>query len=185
MRYFYDTEFHERGPAHPIELISFGIVSEEGRELYLINTDFDWDDPKHSGSPSIDWLRENAMPHILKGDELDRYGLPFNEFKGRLLRFIDHQPELWGYFSAYDHMMLSQIFGRMVDLPRHWRHTMDLQQVIRSMHLKKSDLPLHRNEGGVVRHRAIDDARWVKDVWEYIFRGDGPLSQDLPFIEGN
>lgn len=178
MRYFYDTEFHERGPGHPIELISIGIVSENGRELYLINSDFDWDDPKHTDSPSIEWLRENVKPHVI-GTQLDSYGVPFAEIKSRLLRFVDRTAELWAYYAAYDHVVFAQVFGTMAQLPfKSWMHTMDLRQVIRSMHLSKESLPQQQNE-----HLAIDDARWNKRVWEYIFLGNGPLSQDTPFIE--
>ena len=37
MKYFFDTEFCERGNMHPIELISIGIVCEDGREYYAVN----------------------------------------------------------------------------------------------------------------------------------------------------
>ena len=39
MRYFYDTEFIEDG--NTIELVSIGIVAEDGREYYAVSTDFD------------------------------------------------------------------------------------------------------------------------------------------------
>ena len=39
MRYFYDTEFIENG--RTIELISIGVVAEDGREFYAISTEFD------------------------------------------------------------------------------------------------------------------------------------------------
>ena len=35
MKIFYDTEFIENG--RTIELISIGMVAEDGRELYLVN----------------------------------------------------------------------------------------------------------------------------------------------------
>lgn len=45
MRYFYDTEFIEDG--HTIELISIGVVAEDGREYYAVSTEFD---PERAGS---------------------------------------------------------------------------------------------------------------------------------------
>ena len=39
MRYFYDCEFIEDGTT--IELVSVGIVAEDGREFYAVSTDFD------------------------------------------------------------------------------------------------------------------------------------------------
>ena len=39
MRYFYDTEFIEDGQT--IELVSIGIVGENGSEYYAVSMDFD------------------------------------------------------------------------------------------------------------------------------------------------
>ena len=39
MRYWFDTEFDERGP--DIQLISIGIVAEDGRHYHVANADYD------------------------------------------------------------------------------------------------------------------------------------------------
>lgn len=68
MNYYLDTEFHEYAkkplfgkPINTIELISIGIVSEDGREYYAVSKDFDvnlaWDN---------EWLRENVLFPIYK-----------------------------------------------------------------------------------------------------------------------
>lgn len=44
MRYFYDTEFIEDG--HTIDLISIGVVAEDGRSYYAISKAFN---PKKAG----------------------------------------------------------------------------------------------------------------------------------------
>ena len=55
--YCYDTEFLEDGKT--IELISIGIVCEDGREYYAVNSDCNWERiRKH------DWLWENVVPHL-------------------------------------------------------------------------------------------------------------------------
>ena len=55
MRYFYDTEFIEDG--RTIELISIGVVAEDGREYYAVSTEFD---PERAGS----WVRANVLPKL-------------------------------------------------------------------------------------------------------------------------
>lgn len=68
MKYFFDTEFHERikkpwfGKKHHLmELISIGIVDEDGRTYYAVSSDFDlkaaWENQ---------WLRDNVLHPIYK-----------------------------------------------------------------------------------------------------------------------
>ena len=57
MRYFYDTEFIEDG--RTIELISIGVVAEDGREYYAVSTEFD---PERAGS----WVRANVPGATVK-----------------------------------------------------------------------------------------------------------------------
>jgi hypothetical protein len=66
MKYFLDTEFHEYkkkplfGKAiDTIELISIGIVAEDGREYYAISKDFDI-----KAAWNNEWLRENVLKSI-------------------------------------------------------------------------------------------------------------------------
>lgn len=61
--YCYDTEFLEDGST--IELISIGIVCEDGREYYAINADIDEDRIKRD-----QWLLNNVWVHLpLRGFE--------------------------------------------------------------------------------------------------------------------
>ena len=55
MRFFYDSEFIEDGTT--IELISIGVVAEDGREFYAVSTEFD---PARAG----DWVRANVLPKL-------------------------------------------------------------------------------------------------------------------------
>lgn len=66
MKYFLDTEFHEYkkkplfGKAvDTIELISIGIVAEDGREFYAISKEFDV-----KAAWKNNWLRENVLMNI-------------------------------------------------------------------------------------------------------------------------
>lgn len=55
--YCYDTEFLDDGST--IELISIGIVCDDGREYYAVNSDMDTQRiGKHQ------WLMDNVWPHL-------------------------------------------------------------------------------------------------------------------------
>lgn len=92
MKYFFDTEFHEyqKKPLFSkqidtIELISIGIVAEDGRTYYAISKDFDlkaaWNKyqiennheiPQSLGDKKKYWLRDNILKPIWQ-DLKDRY----------------------------------------------------------------------------------------------------------------
>ena len=56
MRYFYDTEFIENGST--IDLVSIGIVAEDGREYYAVSTDAD-----HTKANK--WVRKHVLDKLL------------------------------------------------------------------------------------------------------------------------
>lgn len=64
MRYFYDTEFIEDGKT--IDLVSIGIVAEDGRELYLQSVEFDY----HKASK---WVKENVLAHLVTCPHTEHY----------------------------------------------------------------------------------------------------------------
>lgn len=87
MKYFLDTEFHEYHkqesiygikigePVPTIDLISIGIVSEDGREYYAISNEFNLEDAWNSYQLSSDstdktlreyWLRKNVLGSIFR-----------------------------------------------------------------------------------------------------------------------
>jgi hypothetical protein len=131
MRYHYDWEFKEDGIT--IEPISLGMVDDNGRELYLINTAAVRAFQEREYFNKLDstdiWLKANVFNHISEAD-IEQYGLGVSDpglFRTKaathVYNFIldglgySDVPELWGYFAAYDHVCLSQLFGRMIDLP--------------------------------------------------------------------
>lgn len=61
MKYFLDTEFHEykKNGVDTIELISIGIVAEDGREYYAVCNEFDI-----HAAMNNDWLRLNVLRPI-------------------------------------------------------------------------------------------------------------------------
>lgn len=174
MRFWYDTEFIEDGKT--IELISIGIVAEDGDEYYAVNADAPWKRIKKHP-----WLMANVVPHLPKtyGDARNQqpkswlFNIADPTVKPRLtiatevrqfLTAHNGPVELWGYYSAYDHVLLAQLFGPMIALPKGipmW--TNDVQQVAAARGLEHC-LPAQTG----IAHNALDDARWTKAAWEYL-----------------
>src|ERR1044072_3289581 len=122
MKVWHDWEFLETG--NSVYPISVGMVREDGKELYLEFADAPWDKIMAHG-----WLRDNVVPLlncysdgslvILRGTETfkNRLGV-FTKVYEFLREANEHGPlELWGWYSAYDHVCLGQLFGAMVNLP--------------------------------------------------------------------
>lgn len=175
--YCYDTEFLEDGAT--IELISIGIVCEDGREYYAVNHDADW-----KRIEKDDWLMTNVVPHLpmRRGEKPYKFedrswiwGLDMrstlikpkwliaNEVREFLLAHPGVSatgdgkpiPELWAYYAAYDHVALAQLWGPMIHRPKGipmWTH--DLMQLIEPLDGFKKPA-----QAGA-EHNALADARW-------------------------
>lgn len=184
MKVFYDWEFIEDGRS--IEPISIGMVADDGRELYLVNEEVD-DDPLKKRIRRHRWLMDNVIPHLplrdgkvnrssahTQGGDWGHYSLDQHDnrvvsrrfMRNAIRNFLEASApvELWGYYSAYDHVLLAQQYGPMISRPAAmpmW--TNDVQQVAATMGLDNS-LP----EQTGTAHNALDDARWTKAAWEYL-----------------
>lgn len=152
MKYFLDTEFIEAGRGNPVTLISIGIVAEDERTFYAISSEFNADD-------ASDWVRKNVIPHL--GDEPRQ---TCAEITAGILQFIgDDTPEFWGYYADYEWVVLCQLFGTMINLPKGWpMFCRDIKQM--AVELGNPRLPNHHH----VEHNALGDARWNKLAWEWL-----------------
>lgn len=167
-RYFFDTEFIEDG--RTIDLISIGIVCEDGRELYAESTEVDW-------SKASDWVLENVKPHlwhqladkreanVWHRDPFHSGGfLPRAQIASEIVRFVDvgvERPEFWADYADYDWVVLCQLFGTMMDLPVGWpMFCMDLRQEVHR--LGDPRLPKQTS----IEHHALADALWTREAWE-------------------
>jgi hypothetical protein len=164
MRIWYDTEFNEDG--RQIILLSIGLVGEDGRKLYLENRDADRDEVN-------DWVKANVVPNLhacLTNGGACQDNCPLRtpaQIREELLAFCDPQkygkPEFWGYYSAYDHVALCQLFGAMINLPRGWpMYTNDLKQWCDQL----GNPRLPAQESG--QHHALADAEWNRRAWEFL-----------------
>jgi len=61
MRYYLDTEFIEDG--RTIDLLSIGLVADDGRELYLCNSEWDRTSDPRRAKPLV-WVLEHVVPYL-------------------------------------------------------------------------------------------------------------------------
>jgi hypothetical protein len=182
----YDLEFLEDG--RTIVLISIGMVCDDGREYYAVNSEAPWDRIKEN-----DWLVRNVVPHlpVTGRRSLDAYlanpaahhprppinlvgpDLTDSRVKPRFVignevrDFIQAtaEPALWANYGAYDHVGLAQLWGPMVRLPAGVpMFTHDIQQERDRLGLAWDDLP----EQVGTEHNALSDARHNQTVRRWL-----------------
>jgi hypothetical protein len=154
MKYFLDTEFIEGfhkplfgKKRHFIDLISIGIVCEDGREYYAISNEF------RERDADI-WVKQNVISKLdskntfragmitptmhfagpvwksnesIKKDLLTFFGCKRDQLFWRAPEGI----EVFGYYSDYDWVLFCSLFGRMIDLPKGFpMYCIDLKQTL-------------------------------------------------------
>lgn len=199
-RFFYDTEFIEDGQT--IDLVSIGMVAEDGRELYAVSREFD----EHA-LLSNPWLVDNVWPSLPTKPcppghrcmsnghgHLDDYH-PDVRPRAQIARMVrdfilgtdpDQLPhvELWAWYGAYDHVALAQLFGRMIDLPEGvpmW--TNDLRQEAERLgvadHMPEQPDGLHNAladaKHNLVRARFLDQVAAQREAERDLARGETHL----------
>lgn len=176
MKYFYDTEFHEDGKT--IDFISIGILAEDGREFYAVSNEFDT-----RRVAKNDWLMENVMnsidhdqfitydfdgtPAVRDIYVTDKAAATRRQIAVDLMGFVgyDRKPEFWAWYSAYDHVCLAQIYGKMIDLPGLIpMYTNDIRTLVDLARLQPNQLP--RQPEGL--HNALTDAKHNKVRYDFL-----------------
>ena len=186
MKYWLDTEFIEDGKT--IDLISIGVVAENGREFYAVNNECHW-------YMANDWVLENVLlpmgidrqgwmerdpnmmsPRVREGYLRSRSRLAIREemlwYFGSAVTndegdgFWDESVkdiEFWAYYGDYDWVAFCQLFGTMMDLPKGFpMYCRDIKQWCDMLGNPK--LPAQ----GKGEHNALEDARWNKVAWEFL-----------------
>ena len=183
--WFYDTEFHEMGGKWPIEAISIGAKRRRGGEpYYAIFDDFDMFSAWHDKGPNNDyWLRENVLKKLplVKRDNgelwVDGDGTPVLDdrhaavksrqvIRTQLERYFrlgeDIKRRVWAWYADYDHVVLSQIWGTMSQLPEGMpMFTHDLKQVVDMA----GNPAMPKQQGDA--HNALDDAEHLEQMFNY------------------
>jgi len=157
MKIFFDTEFIEDG--RTIELLSIGMVREDGLEFY---SEAMWTDR----SRASDWVRENVIPNLTGPGHWTREKMATD-----IISFAGLNPEFWAYYADYDWVVLCQLFGTMMDLPGSWpMYCRDFKQW-----LDDNGNP-RMSEQGSMHHNAIADARHLKENFDALMNADAPPS---------
>ena len=163
MRFCLDTEFVERDAQ--IDLISIGVVGEDGREYYAVRREF------NTGRARLHaFVGRHVWPHLprktveqgsARHDLIDHDHpnvKPGKQIAEELAAFLLEPPgpvELWAWMSAYDHVAWTGLYGSMVDLPD------DLPWITRDIEdyrirLGHPELPA---QDPATQHHALWDAR--------------------------
>jgi hypothetical protein len=155
-KFFYDTEFIEYPST--IDLISIGIVNGNGEALYRINKECDFE----KANP---WVKDNVISKL--PPKSDPAWVTRDIIRDDIIRFLNPSKEdpiqLYGYYSAYDHVALCWLFGPMIELPEGMpMYTTDIKQL--AMHFGNPKLP-EQEEG---EHDALADARWNRQAYRFL-----------------
>jgi hypothetical protein len=147
-RIWMDTEFIEDG--RTIDLISIGMVREDGAEYYAESEECDL-------SKASSWVRDNVLPHLTNA------GKPRAVIAHEIVEFVGEKPEIWGYYCDYDWVALCQLYGTMMELPKGWpMFCLDIKQACVSV----GDPRLPVQDRG--EHNALSDALWNRTAWEFL-----------------
>jgi hypothetical protein len=148
VKVYHDWEFLASG--NKVVPISVGMVREDGEELYA---EFYLGSRLWSKIEENPWLCENVMPLLQQRQHT------YLEIRESVKKFFEVPDlELWGWYSAYDHMCLGQLFGGMLNLPRRAFWTNDIRQELHRLGEKAPRIPDLR-EPHEKQHFALDDAR--------------------------
>lgn len=173
MNFFFDTEFLEDGKT--IELISIGIVAEDGREFYAEVMLPMWGGT-HPGDFRLwqriqehPWLMENVVPHLRQAKDPMAAGNTKAEIAQAVLDFVNERPtgtipKFWAYYASYDWVVLCQLYGTMLGLPEGWpMFVRDIKQLAEEVGgvklLKQPETDMHD---------ALNDARWNAQMYNHI-----------------
>lgn len=157
---FFDTEFSDLDP-YTGELLSVGMVTLEGRELYI--------ELAHDGACS-EWVQKHIVPQ-LTGEKLTK-----EQAKKAIETFLlDKEPFAVAFVDNYDVIYLTKLFGAG-KLPFKWM-TIDFASVLFANGI--NPVKFQRDVSGAKdfykqlgidirtykNHHALDDSRLLRDVW--------------------
>jgi hypothetical protein len=164
--------------------ISIGMIRADGVQLYLVNADAPW-----VGIRGHVFLRDHVLPHLPHRDmpvgngetvwRLDRSNpavVPLRDLRHSVRLFVtgtvkdaEEEVDLWAWYAAYDHVVLAQLFGTMIDLPSGipmW--TNDLRQEVRRLGITQEEVRAEVPKTD--EHHALADAVWNRELFWYLQR---------------
>jgi len=203
MNYYIDFEFNENFTRpfigvgkryHYIDLISVGIVSNDGREYSAISKEYSYE-------RCNDWVKKNVIKPLywktVSGDQRNRwqeenfhqqFGMTNKEIATEIEAYIsvsdrfDGTPVFYGYFADYDWVLLCSLYGTMMNLPPGWpMYCRDLKQMLdetaesliyKSYTSLEERVEFIKSLAGYpqddINHDALGDARWNRNLHKFL-----------------
>ena len=203
MKYFLDTEFIEGfhkplfgKKRHFIDLISIGLVREDGLTYYAISTDFNGKDADSwvyanviaqlPDRPNADPFQHHAQRYWRSNETIKRDMLTFfGCWRDQLFYRAPEGIEIYGYYSDYDWVLFCSLFGRMIDLPKGFpMYCIDLKQTldekVRSGLFPQPHRPQDFDDALEMfkaqrnypkqedEHNALSDAKWNRRLYDFL-----------------
>jgi hypothetical protein len=189
VRHFVDCVFHEDGKT--IDLISIALVAEDGREYYACSLEAELNRvspwlrehvlPKLPPYSDSAWRTRRQIAEdivIFTGGlstpmsmyEPSMYLFTVGDIVGERPAWYptkddDTKISFVGYYADYDWVVLCQLYGTMMALPKQFpKYCMDLKQL--SVDVGSPQHP----PGPANEHCALDDARWNRDLYAFLMK---------------
>lgn len=156
MRYYLDTEFDDDVSTGRINLISIGLVCEDGREFYAVSNEF-------NPETCNDWVKANVLPQLTSHGDI---WLSRSTIRDAIQNFISDDRdtvEIWAYYASYDWVVFCQLWKEMTNLPKHF------PKFVRDLKTYALDIGYGGRFKDLLpdtdhRHHALADARWNRDI---------------------
>lgn len=157
---FFDTEFthldHKKG-----ELLSIGLIDEQGRDLYL--------ELEHGPPDTMHpWVVEHVLPY-LTGETITR-DTACEKIRS-FMSEVGESPYLMAYVNQFDAIYWYELFGDPKDHPAFWI-PLDFASILfahgfhpESMRDATFFTRIGIDEKVYQKHNALDDARLLRDVY--------------------
>lgn len=161
MKIFFDTEF--TGLHQNTTLISIGMVSEDGRELYCELNDYD--------KEQIDnWLNDNVIANLHGTNQINT-----EQLRKAIEGFIKpyDRVEMWSDCLSYDWVLFNQIWGHAFNIPKNVYYIpFDICTLFK---VKGIDPDISREEFAGLnangqKHNALWDAKVIKACYQRLMQ---------------
>ena len=175
MRVFLDSEF--TGLVSGAELISIGLISQDGRTFYAELNDYD-------AKNINDWLRENVITHLRFTEfrsnprlDLEHHAMKTSRFdvSNALSEWLAQwdKVEIWGDCIAYDWVLFCGLFGGAMKIPSNVYYIpFDIATLF---YVRGIDPDISRVEyagASEAKHNALHDAKIIRSCYLRLNAGE-------------
>lgn len=157
MKIFFDFEFIETAGKYPLAPISLGIIREDGKTYYAEWDTIPWENAN-------EWVMENIRPTIWQPNSQPPKSASL--IAQEVTQFVGTYPEFWGYFCAFDWVLMCDLMSGFLKTPPTWPHiAFDIRQRMMDLKVSREDLNFIKNEQ---EHHALADAVWNRSVDKFL-----------------